>query len=264
MQGKVVAITGGAGGIGRALGLAAGRRGARVVLLDLDEGALESVRAELAGQGIDVLALPLDVTDADACGRVFDRVADERGGLDVLINNAGVTHRSRFEQTDPAVIRRVLEVNLFGSIHCTRAALPHLRASRGVVAAMSSVAGFAPLSGRTAYCASKHALHGFFDTLRAELRDDGVAVLLVCPAFVDTQLDRRAMDGRGEAAGTPRAAVGRQLGADEVAEAVLDAVCRRRRRLLLSPVARASLLSWRLLPTLYEALMRRSQRADVG
>ena len=189
--------------------------------------------------------------------------------MEVLINNAGLSHRSRFEETSTAVIRQVMEVNFFGAVHCTRAARPALRARRGTVVALSSVAGFAPLIGRTGYAASKHALHGFFNSLRTELTGDGgpagaVRVLVVCPGFVDTGFARRALDGQGGRLSGPRALAGRPLRPEQVAAAVLEGVRRGRRQRLISPVAHASLWVSRLAPGLYDRLMRRSQRAEFG
>ena len=192
---RVVVITGGAGGIGAALGHAFSRGGARVALLDRDRAGLDRVVAELPmGRAMGV---PLDVCDEAACAAAMDEVCLAWGGIDVLVNNAGISHRSLFSDTDTSVLRRVMDVNFFGAVHCTAAALASIRARRGLIVAMSSVAGFAPLVGRTGYCASKHALHGFFDSLRTELRGDGVAVMMVCPSFIATQIDARALSGAG-------------------------------------------------------------------
>jgi len=251
-------LTGAGGGIGRALARAFATRGDRVALLDLDADALEEIAAETGGT-----AHVVDVTDPEACEAAIAAVCARWGGVDVLINNAGISHRSRFADTDLAVLRRVMEVNFFGAVHCTRAALPSLRRRRGAVVALSSVAGFAPLVGRTAYAASKHALHGFFDSLRTEIGDE-VAVVLVCPSFVDTDLDLHALDGHGDRVGRSRPAVGRFLTAEEVAEQVMDAVDQRSRRRLISPVAHLSWWVSRIAPSVYDKLMLRTQRGDAA
>ncbi len=258
---SVVVITGGAGDIGRALARAWVERGAHVALLDVDGSRLAAARDDV-GPHDRVLAVECDVTDHAACEAAVARVIDRWGGIDVLVNNAGLSHRSLFADTDLAVLRRVVEVNLFGAIHCTRAALEHVRRRRGTLVAISSVAGYAPLVGRTGYAASKHALHGFFDSLRTEIERDGVGVLIVCPAFVDTGFAGRALDGGGGVLSGPRALAGRALTPDRVAQAVVDAVRRRRRRRLISPVAHASLWLSRLVPSLYDRAMRRSQREE--
>lgn len=258
---RVVVLTGAAGGIGRAL---AGAFSAdRVALLDLDEEAVERLAGELGGEA---MGIACDVTDPGSCEAALGAVLRRWGRVDLLINNAGISHRSLFLDTEPAVLRRVVEVNLFGSIHCTRAALPALVESGGQIVALSSVAGFAPLVGRTGYCASKHALHGFFGALRAELREQGVGVLLVCPGFVDTGLAQRALGGDGQAigAGATRATAGDPLPPEELAAAVLRAVERRRELLLIPAVSRASYWLSRLAPRLYERAMLRSQAREFG
>jgi len=256
LAGTVVVITGGAGGIGRALADAFAARGADIALLDRDEAALAEVTA--AG-GRPVLTVPCDVTDEDDCRRAIGRVTAELGGIDVLVNNAGITHRSRFADTDPAVLRRVVAVNLFGAIHCTAAALPSLLERRGRIVAVSSVAGFAPLVGRTGYAASKHAMHGFFDSLRAELRDSGVSVTLACPYFTDTALRTRALDGRGRAGSEPPASLAKPLRPEAVADAIVRAAVARRRLVVPGAMGQASWWIARFAPRAYEALMLRSQ-----
>ena len=198
--GKVVVITGAAGGLGRALARAFAIEGARIAALDRDAAGAEALAGELRANGRPALGLACDVTDATACESAMAAVLAAWGRIDVVINNAGITHRSALRRTDPAVTRRVMEVNFFGAVNCTRAAMDALCASRGLIIVISSVAGFAPLIARTGYAAAKHALHGFFESLRTELVDDGVEVLIVCPSFIDTGIDRNALGGDGEPA----------------------------------------------------------------
>lgn len=258
---RVVVITGGAGGIGAALGHAFAREGARVALLDRDRAGLDRVVAELPeGRA---MAVELDVCDEAACVAAMNAVCLAWGGIDVLVNNAGISHRSLFSDTDTSVLRRVMDVNFFGAVHCTAAALSSIKARRGLIVAMSSVAGFAPLVGRTGYCASKHALHGLFDSLRTELRGDGVAVMMVCPSFIATKIDERALSGAGrELGGAPRAVAGSVMQPEEVAAAIVSGASRRARLLTPSAISRSSWWIARLTPRLYEALMLRSQHHE--
>ena len=260
---RVVVVTGAAGGIGRALALMCGARGDRVALLDLDGGALAQTAYDVGTAGGEALAIVCDVTDADACDAALCKVEDAWGRVDLLVNNAGISHRSHFAETSDAVLHKVMDVNFFGAVNCTRAALPALRRSGGAIAVLSSVAGFAPLVGRTAYAASKHALHGFFDSLRTEL-DGEVAVVLVCPSFVNTAIDRHAVNGDGVQIDRRRPAVGKMLEPEDVAAQLLDAVERRDRQRLVSPVAHLSLWVSRLAPALYDRIMLRSQSAEFG
>jgi NAD(P)-dependent dehydrogenase (short-subunit alcohol dehydrogenase family) len=195
--GGTVLVTGAGGGLGRAVALRFSQAGADIVALDKDATGIEGLRVEIEGRGGQCLALPCDVTDAEACNRAVGAGVERFGRLDVLVNNAGMSQRSGFAATGLEVIRRVMDVNFFGAVHCTKAALPHLVAARGLVIAVSSVAGFTPLIARTGYAASKHAMHGFFESLRTELAPQGVDVMMVCPSFVATHIDRNALGGDG-------------------------------------------------------------------
>ncbi|HXW10199.1 MAG TPA: SDR family NAD(P)-dependent oxidoreductase, partial [Steroidobacteraceae bacterium] len=183
---------------------------------------------------------------------------------DVVVNNAGITHRSAFEATQTTVLRRVMDVNLFGAIHLTRAALPHLKRTRGLVIALSSVAGYTPLIARTGYAASKHAMHGFFESLRAELTPSGVGVMLVCPSFIATGIDRNALGPTGGPATHPQVVVGGRLQPDDVADRIVRGAERNRRRLLIGRTAHAAWWVSRVAPGLYARIMARKLREELG
>jgi NAD(P)-dependent dehydrogenase (short-subunit alcohol dehydrogenase family) len=254
--GKVVVVTGAAGGIGAALARRFAAEGARVALLDRDARAAETVAAEIGAAS--VMVRRCDVTSPADCRGAIGAVVAEWGGVDVLVNNAGITHLGRFRDTDPDVIRRVVDVNFFGSVNCTNAALPSLLERRGQIVVVSSIAGVAPLVGRAGYSASKHALHGFFDSLRAEHRGDGLRVLLVCPTFVDTDIGDHALgaDG-GPAAPDARTGVKHAVPPAEVAHEIVRGAARDRRLLLVGRQARRSFWVARLSPRIYERLMVR-------
>mgnify|MGYP001560868610 CR=1 FL=1 len=260
---EVVLVTGAASGIGRALAHSFSAQGCRLALVDRDQDGLARVAAELALRGAEASAHLCDVTDLEACRAAVAEGIARHGGIDVLINNAGITHRSLFADTDPSVIRRVMEVNFFGAVNFTHAALETVVARRGMIVAISSVAGFAPLVARTGYAASKHALHGFFGSLRAELRHRGTGVLLVCPSYAATSIDASALGGDGQRVGGRKATIGRLLSAEEMADAIVRAVNRRAERLLLSPVTKSSYWLWTLVPRVYEHLMRASHEGEL-
>ncbi len=262
-QGKVVVVTGAAGGLGRSLCLRFAAAGARVAALDRDSAGLQDLSTAMQAAGHGVHLQTCDVTDAAACAAALQSVRAALGPVDVLVNNAGIAHRSAFAETRLDVIRRVMDVNFFGAVHCTQAALADLRAQRGLVIVVSSVAGYSPLIGRTGYAASKHALHGFFDTLRAEVAADGVDVLLVCPAFIDTGIDRAALGGDGHPAAQRRLTAGRQATPDEVALAILQAAEKGRQLLRHGLTAHAAWWLSRLWPRLYARLMARRLRGEI-
>jgi short-subunit dehydrogenase len=181
----------------------------------------------------------------------------------VLVNNAGITHRSAFARTEPDVIRRVMAVNFFGAVHCTHAVLPALVARRGMIIVISSVAGFAPLIARTGYAASKHALHGFFESLRTEVEPLGLKVLLVCPSFIETGIEKNALAGDGNLARHPQSIVGTRATPDAMAGKIHAAAARERRLLLPDAVSRSSWWLSRLAPRFYERLMTRKLRQEM-
>jgi NAD(P)-dependent dehydrogenase (short-subunit alcohol dehydrogenase family) len=187
----------------------------------------------------------------------MDSVIERYGRIDVLVNNAGAVHRSLFRDTDVEVYRKVMDVNFFGSLHCTRAALPHLLQSRGLIVVTSSIAGVAPLYGRTGYAASKHALHGLFESLRCELSDTGVRVMMVCPSFTRSGFEQAAMGPHGDPAGTRRSMTGKLAEPAEVADAVVRAAGRGRDLVVLSFLGKLSYYLSRLAPGWYSRGMVR-------
>ncbi len=258
-----VIITGASGGLGTALCRQLLAAGAQISALDLDSVALDKL---CAGLGDGVTGYPLDVTDLQACRRTFEQVQNAHGPADILINNAGITHLSAFRETSPETISSVMQVNFMGAVYCTKCALPGLMARRGQIVVLSSVAGFAPLYGRTGYAASKHALHGFFETLRAELLEDGVNVLMVCPSFVATQQGRPDSAVRyagAEHPGKARRTVGKTMQPGQAATAIVQAIAKRRELLLLGRVARQSYWLQRFFPKVYERIMISRTRSEV-
>ncbi len=252
---KVVIVSGAAGGLGAALCRRFAAAGAQIVAVDRDAAGLARLGTSLAADA--VLTLPTDITDVMACRAAVDATLVRFGRLDGLVNNAGISHRSLLRDTDPATIRRVMDVNFFGAVHLTQAALPHLLAQHGAIVAISSVAGFAPLIGRTGYAASKHALHGFFDSLRSEVEGEGVSVTLVCPSFIRTGIGAAATDGSGAPVSTRRVTTGGESTPDEVAGRIFDAVAAGRRLLLPDAVSRQAWWLSRLAPGLYAMIMKR-------
>lgn len=263
---KVVLVTGACAGIGRALAQRFAQAGARLVLLDLDQAALDSLAQHLRDHhNVEVLALRCDVAEAAAVEAAVALAVEQFGGIDLLINNAGITHRSRFADTDLAVFQRIMQVNYFGALHCTRAALPSLLARRGQIVVLSSLSGFAPMLDRSAYNASKHALHGLFETLRLELAGSGVNVMLVCPGFTATDIRKKALVGDGSVTAQPIPFVGKVNAPQDTAEAIYRAAVRRKRLLIHSNVNWLARLLARLSPRLFERwLVPRLSGVRVG
>jgi len=260
---KTVVITGATGGMGRALCRQFGRVGAKIALLDLHRETLDTFTRELNQTGIQALALPCDVTDEPACQLAMQKIVETFSGIDVLINNAGITQRSAFEKTQTRVFRKVMEVNFFGALYCTKAALPALLKNQGLIVVMSSIAGFSPLYGRSGYSASKYALHGLFESLRSELRAKGVRVMMVCPGFTATDIEKNALDGDGCPTTHPRSTTGKIATPEEVAEAIYRAALRNKRLLVLSTVGKLAYLISRFFPAYYERVMTKRLRQEL-
>jgi short-subunit dehydrogenase len=262
LRGRTVVITGAAGGIGAALARRFAREECRLGLLDRDPAGVEALAQELESAGGSALPLACDVTSPAECDAAMKSVIAATGGIDVLVNNAGITHLGAVRDVEVEVLRRVMEVNFFGSVQCTKAALPSLLERRGQVIVLSSVAGFAPLATRAGYAASKHALEGFFDSLRAEHRQDGLRVMIVCPWFVDTRIGDHALgpDGAPAASGT-RTGVRGMTSPEHVADAIVQAAQKGRRLLLVPGRARLAYVVSRAAPALYERLMLRQLRS---
>ena len=262
-SGKVVAVTGAASGIGLAICQRFGHEGARVALIDMNGEEARIQAKKLHDQEIDAAAFTCDVSREEDCRRVIRAVIDLYGGIDILVNNAGITQRSAFVDTDTAVFQKVMAVNFFGALYCTQAAVSSLMERQGTIVVTSSHAGYAPLLGRTGYSASKHALHGLFESLRTEMKDQGVHVMMLCPGFTRTNLQDRALDGDGRVTGHPQSKVGREDTPEHVAEMVFQGVIKRKRILVLTPIGKMTYWLSRLAPGLYEKVMAKKLKDEL-
>jgi NAD(P)-dependent dehydrogenase (short-subunit alcohol dehydrogenase family) len=260
---KVVAITGAASGIGLALAHKFAHEGAVIALIDMDKTALESCEKEFHNSGYQAMAMACDVTDQAMCEAAIESVIDHFGGIDILVNNAGITQRSLFADTRVEVFLKVMAVNFFGSLYCTKAALDSLIARRGMIIVNESVAGITPLLGRTGYSASKHALHGLFTSLRCELREKGVHVLIVCPGFIRTNLQTRALGADGSITDRPQSRVGKQSTPESAAAEIFKAAVKKKHLLILTFMGKLGYWVSRVAPVLYEKIMTQKFRDEI-
>ena len=260
--GKVAVITGGAGGIGSAIARYLGERGAHLALLDLDQARLSAVVNDLQSAGATASGFPCDLSNHEASSDAVEQVVAQLGGVDMLFCNAGISHRSAAAASDPVVFERVMAINYFGSVYTALAALPHLSSRHGDIVVTSSIAGFVPVLGRAGYCASKYALHGFFETLGAELEGQ-VAVHLVCPGFTETGIATHALDQAGEMTELPRVELWAAADPATVAARIVAATRARRRVVVLTKLGRISRWVHRFAPIYYERGMRRRLEAEI-
>jgi len=260
---KVIVVTGAASGIGAAIARRFAVEGAKVGLLDMDEAGVQGAADDFKAAGVDAVGLACDVAVEGQCAAAIQEIIARYGGIDLLVNNAGITQRSAFVDTQTSVYRKVMDVNFFGSLYCTKASIDSLIARKGIIVVIESLAGVSPLLGRTGYCASKHALHGFFTSLRSEVRHSGVHIILVCPGFVKTNLQTRALGGDGRVTTHPQSVVGKPTSAARVAEAVYKGVINRRHMVVITPVGKLSYWISRLAPVFYERLMARQVKEEL-
>ncbi len=194
---KVVWITGASSGIGEHLAYAFAKAGADLILSARNEQALQRVQQQ-CDPNVRTLILPMDVTAFDRIRGLAARALNHFGRVDILINNAGISQRSLVKDTDLAVDQKIMDVNFIGTVAVTKAVLPYMiRQKSGQIVAISSVMGKIGTPKRSAYAASKHALHGFFDCLRAEVHHKGIGVTLICPGYVHTNVSVNALTGDG-------------------------------------------------------------------
>jgi NAD(P)-dependent dehydrogenase (short-subunit alcohol dehydrogenase family) len=259
---KTSLITGAASGLGWELAKACHARGDALLLTDIDAAGLSARVAELGSEH--VLGVPGDITDPAMHQQLLEACRQRFGRLDLLLNNAGITHRSPTVRTDPAVFRKVMAVDFHAPLELTLSALPLLRESRGQVAAIGSMAGWMPVLGRAGYCAAKSALAQGFEVLRAELGRDGIHLLMVYPSFLDTPIDRNALGADGQPAGHARSTIGRIRSAEGMATEILGALQRDRERLFPDRGSWLASLLWRLAPSVYYRKMSERFAAEMG
>lgn len=251
--GKAALVTGAARGIGLAIAEALGRRGARVAITDVLTQPLDEAAARLRVQGIEVLPRVADVTAVDDCRAAVEEAVDRFGGLDLLVNNAGVSIVAPFDECRPGPCRRLFDVNVIGSIQMSLAALEALRRARGHLVFIASVSGVRAIPGGAVYSASKAALRSLAESLRLELQPDGIHVGVVSPGFTPTEASKTVLRGDGTPRPIHRPAHDTPEG---VARQTLRLIERRQREAVLTPLGKATLALQRLSPALVDRLLR--------
>jgi NAD(P)-dependent dehydrogenase (short-subunit alcohol dehydrogenase family) len=260
---NVVVLTGASSGIGRALARQLAEQGAWLALAARSRDELDEAVAECLASGTDAgaraIAVPTDVGEEAQCRALVARAVEEYGGVDTLVNNAGVSMWARFDELeDLAPVERIMRVNYLGAVYCTHAALPHLARSRGRIVGVSSLAGKTGVPTRTAYAASKHAMAGFFDSLRIELAPRGVSVTMIYPGFVATGMRRHAFGPGGRPLDESPVREGEVMTAEACARQIVRAAARREREVVMT--ARGKVGQWLRLvaPGLTDEIARRA------
>jgi NAD(P)-dependent dehydrogenase (short-subunit alcohol dehydrogenase family) len=233
LKDKVVLITGGSSGIGRATALRLGTYGARLALAARTTATLSAVAGEVKARGAEVLTVPADVTDADQCRSMIDATVGRFGRLDVVVCSAGVSMRASFAASDLAVMEGVIRTNFLGALYTTYHAVPHVTRTRGSLVAVSSLTGKRGVPSYAAYGAAKAAVQGLYDSLRLELAPAGVHVGVVSPGFVDTPLRDRVLGPDGKTWEQPPKPPFRVWPVEKCVDRIVGVILRRRREALL-------------------------------
>ena len=257
---KVAWITGASSGIGEALAIALARQGIRLVLSARRPDELQRVATATGLPDSQLLILPLDVTDEAALPTHMQTVLARFGQIDYVYLNAGITQRSFVCDTDFAVYRRLMEVNFFSAVALTQAILPTMLVQKsGHFVVTSSVSGKIGVKQRSGYCASKHALHGFFDSLRAEVANDGINVTIVCPGYIKTPISQSALDAQGASYGKSDKRQEQGMAADECARRMLKAVASKREEVYIGGMELMGIYLKRFVPGLLSRILRNRQ-----
>jgi len=232
MKDKVVVITGASSGIGRALAKEFASRGACLSLGARRTELLEELKSELPES--DILVLKTDVSREDDCRLLIEKTIKQFGRIDILINNAGISMRAIFEDVDLKVIRQLMDVNFYGTVYCSKFALPHLLRTKGSLVGVISIAGYVGLPGRTGYSASKFAIRGFLDTVRIENLRKGLHVLVAAPGFTASEVRKFALTNDGSEQGESPRNEGKMMSAEDCARQIIHAIEKRKRELILT------------------------------
>jgi short-subunit dehydrogenase len=264
LSGKRIVITGASTGIGEHLAYALARRGAALCLNARRREALDEVARRCESLGAKVVVAAGDVADRETCKRIVDEAAAGLGGIDVLVNNAGITMWAKLEDiTDLDVFERIMRVNYLGAVYCTYFALPHLKASRGLVVAVSSLSGKTGVPTRSAYSASKHAMQGFFDSIRIELAPYGIDVQVVSPGFVATGIRDRALGADGKhRTKSHRDESKNTMSVEECVDIMVHAIEKRKRDVVMTAKAKVGMLLKLVAPQIVDRMAEKASRAE--
>lgn len=248
LQDKVVIVTGASSGIGKACTEVFAEKKAKVVFCARRIERLKEIETSLNLKGYDASAFQVDVTKEEECKHLIDFTLEKYGKIDILINNAGISMRALFKDVDLVVMKKLMDVNFWGTVFCTKFALTHILKNKGSVVGVTSIAGFHGLPGRSGYSASKFAMHGFLETLRIEHLKSGLHVLIAAPGFTESEIRKLALMANGEHQGNTPLNEHKLMSAKTVANSIFKGVIKRKRNIILSFEGKFSVLLQRIIP----------------
>src|SRR5690554_5394945 len=248
MKDKVVIVTGASSGIGKATAIRFAEAGAKLVIAARSIEKLKETESEIINLGTEVLLQSTDVVNEEDCKRLIDATVEKFGRIDVLINNAGISMRALLEEMDLSVIKNVMDINFWGTVYCSKFALPHLLKQKGSIVGVSSIAGYVGLPARCGYSASKFAMHGFLESVRTENLEKGLHVLIACPGFTASNIRNTALTADGSAQGKSPREEGKMMTAEEVGKHIFNAVKGRKQRIVLTTEGKLAVFLSKFFP----------------
>lgn len=264
MKDKVVIITGGSSGIGKALAEEFGKHGSKILITGRNKDELDRVVEELRGKKVMVQGIQADVSKEADNQRMAEEALRHFGTIDILINNAGISMRALFEEVDLAVVRQVMDINFYGVLYATKYCLPEILKNKGSVIGISSIAGYRGLPGRTGYSASKFALNGFLEVLRTEMLHRDVHVMTACPGFTASNIRKRSLTKDGSSQGDSPRDEKQMMSAEECAQHIYNATLRRKSILILTTQGKLAVWLNKLLPGLADKLVYREMAKEAN
>ncbi len=253
-QNKVVVITGGSDGIGKALVDAFILLGAKVATCGRNYDKLYQLQASHPGKPL--IIHTADVSKEQECALFIEKVIKNFTTIDILINNAGVSMRALLKDVELDALRKVMDINFWGTVYCTKFALPYIIANKGTILGVSSIAGYRGLPGRSGYSASKFAVNGWLEAVRTELLDSCVNVMWVCPGFTSSNIRVAALNSKGESHGETSMDEGKMMTSDACAQHIIKAIEKRKRTLVLSSTGKRTVFMNKFFPSLADKLTR--------
>ncbi|MEO6819781.1 MAG: SDR family oxidoreductase [Ginsengibacter sp.] len=253
-ENKIVAVTGGTDGIGRALVEAFLQQGAKVATCSRTAEKLDQLQTSLSNNNL--ITIVADVSKEEDCKNFIVKTREHYGKIDILVNNAGISMRAEFKETDLSTLKKVMDINFWGTVYCTKYALNSIIENKGTIVGVSSIAGYRGLPGRSGYSASKFALTGWLEALRTELIEDGVNVMWVCPGFTQSNIRKVALNAHSKPQGESPLNENNLMTAEECAQHILKAIKKRKRTLVLTFKGKQTVFMNKFFPGLTDKLTR--------
>jgi short-subunit dehydrogenase len=252
---KTIAITGGSDGIGKALVDILLQAGAKVATCGRNPEKLNEVQRENLSKPL--LCISADVSVYGDCKNFIDKTIAHFGGIDILINNAGISMHAELRNAEIDVFKKVMDINYFGTVYCTKLALESIIFNKGTIVGVSSIAGYRGLPGRSGYSASKFAVNGWLEALRTELVEDGVNVMWVCPGFTKSNIRNAALNEHAKAQGESPLDESKLMTSEECAQHILTAIAKRKRTLVLTFTGKRTVFINKFFPSWADKLVRK-------